>query len=88
MDITPKIVAIGDSLIYGRHDAFVGGWIGRLRSWLENKNQWSAVYNLGIGGNDTYRLLNRMDGELSVRNFNAIIMKNANSFVILSEAKA
>lgn len=74
MDITPKIIAIGDSLIYGRHDALSGGWIGRLRSWLERKNQWSAVYNLGIGGNDTRRLLKRMNGELSARNFNGIII--------------
>ncbi len=74
MKTTLKIVAIGDSLIYGRHDAHAGGWIGRLRTWLEKKNQWSAVYNLGIGGNDTRRLLKRMDGELSVRNFNGIII--------------
>lgn len=74
MNITPKIVAIGDSLIYGRHDAISGGWIGRLRSWLEAKDQWSVVYNLGIGGNDTRRILERMNDELSVRNFNAIII--------------
>lgn len=37
MNTTLKIVAIGDSLIYGRHDAHAGGWIGRLRSWLEKK---------------------------------------------------
>lgn len=70
----PRIVAIGDSLIYGRHDAQGSGWIGRLRKSLETNEPASAVFNLGIGGNNSSDVLERFDQEVVAREPNCIII--------------
>lgn len=72
--IAPRIVAIGDSHIYGRLDAVNGGWIGQLRRRLEGTYPQSAMFNLGIGGETTKDVLNRIKSELEPRKPNAIII--------------
>lgn len=66
-----QIIAFGDSITFGFWDR-EGGWISRLRKWIDNKNlEWSGfyyrVYNLGIDGNTTDDLLARVETEISPR---------------------
>jgi acyl-CoA thioesterase-1 len=73
-DTAPRVVAIGDSLIYGRLDAQSGGWVGLLRAWLEQDGpEGSAVFNLGIGGNTSVAVSERTRVELPPRTPNAVI---------------
>lgn len=74
MNVVPRIAAIGDSFIYGRHDPAGGGWVGRLRASLEEPEAGSAVFNLGIGGETSRDVLRRMDAELASREPNCIII--------------
>lgn len=66
-----QIIAFGDSITFGFWDR-EGGWIARLRKWIDNKNLefsrfYYRVYNLGIDGNTTQDLLIRTDKEISQR---------------------
>lgn len=67
----PKIVVLGDSIAYGKWDE-VGGWVQRLRNFIDKKynitdNKNIQVYNLGIPGEISTRLLNRAQEELNNR---------------------
>lgn len=54
-----KIVALGDSLVYGFGDVEGGGWAERLRrQWLQPDRAGHILYNLGIRG-DTVPLVNQ-----------------------------
>ncbi|WP_438822824.1 hypothetical protein [Planktothrix pseudagardhii] len=47
-----RIVALGDSLIYGFGDPVGGGWVERLRRlWMSPNHPGHALYNLGVRGN-------------------------------------
>jgi len=71
----PRVVAIGDSLIYGRLDPERGGWIGLTRSWLEQEGpEGTAVFNLGIGGDTSVATYSRATVELPPRTPNAVIV--------------
>ncbi|PAX52330.1 SGNH/GDSL hydrolase family protein, partial [Brunnivagina elsteri] len=49
-----KIVALGDSLIYGFGDPDGGGWVERLRRlWMLPDSPGHVVYNLGVRGDRT-----------------------------------
>ncbi len=57
-----KILCIfGSSTTYGAWDFEEGGWAGRLRKFLDNKNLFNLLnlgsyfllYNLGVDGDDT-----------------------------------
>jgi acyl-CoA thioesterase I len=61
-----SIAAIGDSVVYGRNDPH-GGWVGRLRAELESRDQRSAVFNLGVGGQNSSQVLLRLAHEIAPR---------------------
>lgn len=61
------ICVFGDSIVFGRGDNLNRGWVGRLRKYFESKDQYNAVYNLGIPGNSTTDLLDRLDIECKAR---------------------
>ncbi len=66
-----KIVVLGDSIAYGKWDE-QGGWVQRLRSYIDKafnieQNKNLQVYNLGIPGEVTTRLVERAQKELSDR---------------------
>lgn len=66
-----KIVVLGDSIAYGKWDE-QGGWVQRLRSYIDKafnieQNKNLQVYNLGIPGEVTTRLIERAQKELSDR---------------------
>ncbi len=63
-----RIVAIGDSLVYGFGDPEGGGWVERLRrQWLQPETPGHAVYNLGVRGDTTQRVAQRLVQEFQTR---------------------
>jgi lysophospholipase L1-like esterase len=72
------LFVLGDSIAYGHWDR-QGGWVQRLRAFLErrslaseshyelNTRHYMVVYNLGIPGDTTTGVLERFDRELSPR---------------------
>ncbi len=62
-----RIIAIGDSLIYGYGDSEGGGWVERLRrKWMESE-QDHVLYNLGVRGDRTIQVHQRLQKEWSYR---------------------
>jgi len=67
-----RILIFGDSIAYGKWDTVSGGWAGKVRKYLDEKDSTgeilnSQVYNLGIPGETTRRLARRIDNELGYR---------------------
>lgn len=69
----PRIVAIGDSHVYGRVD-HLGGWTAHIRARLESEKPTSAVFNLGIGGENSEGLLGRLEAEVTTRSPNIVMI--------------
>src|SRR4051794_32573375 len=69
-----RVLVFGDSVIYGAWDS-QGGWVDRLKRdyhkrYIETqdyKNNLHQVLNLGIGGDTTVGLVQRMEQEITVR---------------------
>jgi lysophospholipase L1-like esterase len=61
----------GDSIIYGEYDGLSGGWVDILKRYCHTRYHENAkevnVFNLGIGGETTDGLLNRLDVEAKAR---------------------
>ena len=65
---TKRIIAIGDSLIYGYGDPEGGGWVERLRrQWMHPNSAGHAVYNLGVRGDGVHRVAQRLEQEFRYR---------------------
>ncbi len=63
-----KIVAIGDSLIYGFGDVEGGGWVERLRRrWMAPESAGHVVYNLGVRGDRLPQVVQRLECEFCRR---------------------
>lgn len=63
-----KLIAIGDSLVYGYGDAEGGGWVERCRrAWMHDWNPGVILYNLGIRGDGVSQVLQRFDTEFRSR---------------------
>ena len=63
-----KILAFGDSITWGAVDPDCGGWVGRLKTLLEVESNFEIeVYNLGISGETTNDLLERLESETKAR---------------------
>ena len=63
----------GDSITYGEYDGVFGGWVDILKRYaLQKYNEGNTneliLFNLGIGGETTEGLLNRMSHEMKARN--------------------
>ena len=62
-----RIVALGDSLVYGYGDPVGGGWVERLRrQWMAQENG-HVLYNLGVRGDRTHQVAERLEGEYRYR---------------------
>jgi len=67
-----KILIFGDSIAYGAWDTEKGGWVQRIKSFLdeetlsESENEY-RIYNLGVSGNTTEDLLERFEFETKQR---------------------
>lgn len=62
----------GDSITYGEYDGVFGGWVDILKRYaLQKYNEGSnelILFNLGIGGETTEGLVNRIPHEMKARN--------------------
>ncbi len=63
--IPPKVIVLGDSIVYGYGDLTGGGWVERLkRQWMVDG---PVLYNLGVRGDRTKDVFVRLEQEYSVR---------------------
>lgn len=63
-----KVVALGDSLVYGFGDPEGGGWVERLRrQWMAVNDGGHVLYNLGIRGDRTFQVRERLGQEFRYR---------------------
>ncbi|MBD1913678.1 MULTISPECIES: GDSL-type esterase/lipase family protein [unclassified Leptolyngbya] len=63
-----RLIALGDSLVYGFGDPEGGGWVERLRRrWMMPDTPGHVVYNLGIRGDGVRQVLQRLEDEFSKR---------------------
>ena len=72
--MSKRICVFGASITWGAFDSEKGGWVNRLK--LINFTQGGGyidIYNLGISGDTTNELLERIDTELFARNPDIII---------------
>lgn len=61
---TLRVVALGDSLVYGYGDPVGGGWVERLRRhWMSRENDGHVLYNLGIRGDRACQVAGRLQQE-------------------------
>lgn len=68
-----NILIFGDSITWGAYDPEQGGWATRLRNYFEKKGNDINVYNLGVPGDTTTDLLERIEMEAKSREPNLII---------------
>lgn len=68
-----NILIFGDSITWGAYDPEQGGWATRLRNYFEEQDNDVDVYNLGISGDTTADLLERIEVEAKSREPNLII---------------
>ncbi|KAB8330329.1 G-D-S-L family lipolytic protein [Scytonema tolypothrichoides VB-61278] len=63
-----KIVALGDSLVYGFGDPEGGGWVERLRRcWMLADSPGHVLYNLGVRGDRIQQVSQRLEVEFRHR---------------------
>jgi lysophospholipase L1-like esterase len=63
-----RIVAVGDSLIYGFGDPEGGGWVERLRrGWMTPEGPSHALYSLGVRGDRVQQVARRLESEFRHR---------------------
>ena len=67
MEVPPKLIALGDSGVFGWGDLEAGGWAERLRCHWMLRPQAPVVYNLGVRGDGLERVAARLQREFSVR---------------------
>lgn len=63
-----KVVALGDSIIYGFGDPEGGGWVERLRrNWMQPDSSGHVLYNLGVRGDGVKQIAQRLENEFRHR---------------------
>lgn len=63
-----KVIAIGDSLVYGYGDHEGGGWVERLRRcWMDPEQPGPIFYNLGVRGDGVTQVAKRLEREFCDR---------------------
>ncbi|MEI6427247.1 MAG: GDSL-type esterase/lipase family protein [Pseudanabaena sp. ELA607] len=64
---TLRVTAFGDSLIYGYGDGINGGWVEQLRRrWMATEPS-HVLYNLGVRGDTTAQVSQRLEAEFASR---------------------
>ena len=76
-----KILIFGDSITYGQRDLELGGWTNRLKLVLTSDSSIGGchVFNMGIPGQTTGEVFERLDRECEGR-----VLKNTNNVIILA----
>jgi len=67
MPVSPKLIVLGDSGVFGWGDAEQGGWCERLRRHWMDTPAGPVVYNLGVRGDGLERLAARLPAEVHCR---------------------
>lgn len=67
------ICIFGDSITWGASDAEQGGWAEQLKIHFGERDD-AEVYSLGISGDNTDSLVERIEGECSARKPNMILI--------------
>lgn len=63
-----RVVAMGDSLVYGFGDPEGGGWVERLRrQWMSPDTPGHVLYNLGVRGDRVHQVAARFNNEFRYR---------------------
>lgn len=62
-----KITAFGDSIIYGYGDPVNGGWVEQLRRQLMGTAAGHVLYNLGVRGDTSAHVNQRLEREFLLR---------------------
>jgi lysophospholipase L1-like esterase len=62
-----RVLALGDSLVYGFGDPVGGGWVERLRRRWMTPGENHAVYNLGVRGDGVRQVAHRLEDEFRTR---------------------
>lgn len=63
-----RLLALGDSLVYGFGDPVGGGWVERLRrQWMTPGRPNHALYNLGVRGDGVRQVSHRLEDEFKSR---------------------
>jgi len=63
-----KVIAVGDSLVYGYGDSEGGGWVERLRlQWMNPETPGPILYNLGVRGDGVVQVAKRLESEFCDR---------------------
>ena len=63
-----RIIAMGDSVIYGYGDLSGGGWVERLRrQWMAPDSAGHVIYNLGVRGDKVAQVSDRLELEFRSR---------------------
>lgn len=72
--IPRRIAIFGSSTIYGTADSVMGGFVNRLRLWHETNDHRNRVYNLGVWGEQTSALIERIAPEAKARRPHLILV--------------
>ena len=63
-----RLIALGDSLIYGYGDPESGGWVEQLRRrWMVPGSAGHVLYNLGVRGDGVAQVSQRLEAEFRHR---------------------
>jgi lysophospholipase L1-like esterase len=87
------ICIFGDSITMGAWDLEKGGWVNRLRLFIDAEQisgrtkDYFATYNLGVDGDTTDGLLKRFTAEASFRNPSVIIFAIGSNDSVFDKAK-
>lgn len=68
------VAVIGDSIVHGQVDHTNGGWVTQLKLWFEGLKVYNSVFNLGIVGQTTLDVYNRLSLELVPREVELVIL--------------
>lgn len=62
-----KIFVFGDSISFGANDWIYGGWVVKLKNYFAKTGQFHHVFNLGVSGENSNHILQRMQSEIEPR---------------------
>jgi len=75
-----KILCFGDSITFGLGEKPCFGWVGRLKDYIESKEGYHLVYNLGISG----EFISDINQSLEIEYGKRILPKEKGDLIIMA----